>query len=158
MSRIWPPAELPGLHIDAGQNTRPWAPEYGSWLRLPAADFRCRCGWTASASGDGVPLISESIDEHNLNCPLDEKDNHPMNRSIAAAATVLLALGTLTACGDAPEDCGTDEIAPVAATKRPGTGPQARPGTTKKPRPTATTAKPHRRHHGDLDIECGDDD
>lgn len=36
------------LRVDCGLHVR------GSWLRYPAADYACICGWTASASGDQV--------------------------------------------------------------------------------------------------------
>ncbi|MEV8477858.1 hypothetical protein [Streptomyces sp. NPDC051173] len=68
MTGSWPPAELAGLHLDAGIHTRPWTPEHGYWLRIPTADYRCPCGWTASASGDGVPLITKTIAAHLSNC------------------------------------------------------------------------------------------
>ncbi|MFI9235819.1 hypothetical protein [Streptomyces sp. NPDC053079] len=60
MTVRWPPAELPGLHVDMGH----WNYSSGEWLRIPTADYRCRCGWTASASGDGVPSISKAIAAH----------------------------------------------------------------------------------------------
>ncbi|MFI2078622.1 hypothetical protein [Streptomyces triculaminicus] len=71
MSGIWPLATLPGLHIDMGDYTRPWAPGRGSWLRLPTADYRCACGWTASAGGDAVPAFTETAhQDHQPDCPL----------------------------------------------------------------------------------------
>lgn len=38
------------LRIDCGQRSRD-----GRWLRYPAADYACCCGWTGTASGDAVP-------------------------------------------------------------------------------------------------------
>lgn len=72
MSGIWPPATLPGLHIDMGDYTRPWTPRRGTWLRLPAADYLCGgCGWTAHASAAGVLTITETITDHQ--CPTNPK-------------------------------------------------------------------------------------
>lgn len=69
MTGPWPPADLPGLRVDLGHCTAEWSPIGGAWLRIPTADYRCGCGWSTSASGDGVPLISKSIRNHNFNCP-----------------------------------------------------------------------------------------
>ncbi len=74
MTEGWPPADLPGLRVDLGHSTQEWSSEPGCWLRIPTADYRCACGWTASASGDGVPLISESIADHQPNCLLTEPE------------------------------------------------------------------------------------
>ncbi len=65
MTGIWPPAVLPGLHIDLGQHTRPWSPEHGYWVRPPTADHRCPCGWTTSATGPDVLDIDKAIAAHN---------------------------------------------------------------------------------------------
>lgn len=60
-----------GLHIHRGQHTRPWAPDRGLWLKHPTADFRCRCGFTDSASGDAVPTFVATIRRsHAAACPL----------------------------------------------------------------------------------------
>lgn len=66
----WPPADLPGLHIDLGH----WPKGSGTWLRLPTADYRCACGFTASASGDGVPHFTATVhSDHQPHCPLPRK-------------------------------------------------------------------------------------
>jgi hypothetical protein len=57
----WPPADLPGLHIDA--HARP-----------ATADFRCRCGWTDAAVGDQIPAITTRINQHRATCPNNRKD------------------------------------------------------------------------------------
>lgn len=75
MTGIWPPAELPGIHIDAGVHTSQWAPERGHWIRVPAADYRCaRCSWTSHASGDAVAAFAEITHQtHQLTCPHHEE-------------------------------------------------------------------------------------
>lgn len=71
-----PLAELPGLYVDLGQHTRPWSPERGAWFRVPAADYRCRCGYQASASGDAVPHFVATIrDGHKPNCTLTARED-----------------------------------------------------------------------------------
>ncbi|MFF4403770.1 hypothetical protein [Streptomyces sp. NPDC001404] len=66
MTGIWPPAELPGLYVDVGMHTRPWAPERGYWIRPPTADFQCTCGWTASAGGQAVAHFAATIRHTHL--------------------------------------------------------------------------------------------
>lgn len=59
---VRPPADLPGLHI----NTH---------ARPPTADYRCRCGFTDAASGDGIPALTKRIDNHRAQCPNTQKGN-----------------------------------------------------------------------------------
>ncbi|MEV0963295.1 hypothetical protein AB0J25_12015 [Streptomyces sp. NPDC049910] len=47
----WPPLDYPGLHVDLGEHTKPWSPEYGVWLRQPYAELRCAAGCTHHAHG-----------------------------------------------------------------------------------------------------------
>ena len=62
VTAAWPFAGLPGLRIDLGEHTRPWAPDRGVWIRLPAADYQCgACGWIESASGDAVLAFVRAI-------------------------------------------------------------------------------------------------
>lgn len=62
MTASWLEAGLPGLHVDLGEHTRPWAPDYGYWIRPPAADYRCDvCGRIESASGAAVPAFVATI-------------------------------------------------------------------------------------------------
>ncbi|MFP8960006.1 hypothetical protein ACLIYP_05450 [Streptomyces nanhaiensis] len=67
----WPPADLPGLHVDLGERARG-----GRWLHYPAADFRCgRCGWTDHATGDAVAQFTATVPAHHLaHCPNQTKD------------------------------------------------------------------------------------
>lgn len=51
MSGAWPPLDLPGLHIYLGENTHPWSPRWGVWLREPYAELRCASGCEHHASG-----------------------------------------------------------------------------------------------------------
>lgn len=52
------------LRIDCGQQTRD-----GRWLRYPAADYWCICGYTASASGDQVTgFVRDVRDGHAAKC------------------------------------------------------------------------------------------
>jgi hypothetical protein len=62
----WPPADLPGLHVDCGERTRS-----GRWLHFPSADYRCaRCGWTDHASGDAVAQFVATVPAlHRTHCP-----------------------------------------------------------------------------------------
>lgn len=64
MTALWPPAELPGLHVDLGVQAR-----------YPAADYRCAlCGETESASGDGVRAFVATIHRtHKAACPARQK-------------------------------------------------------------------------------------
>ncbi|MDK1473672.1 hypothetical protein QNO07_09590 [Streptomyces sp. 549] len=55
----WPPASLPGLHIR--MQARP-----------PTADYRCRCGHTDAAAGDGIPALTHRITTHRATCPQRE--------------------------------------------------------------------------------------
>lgn len=59
---VWPPTDLPGLHID--MRARP-----------PTADYRCRCGWTDAASGhaDQMAALTNRISEHRNDCPHREE-------------------------------------------------------------------------------------
>jgi len=67
---LWPPADLPGLHISFGQ----WSRAAGTWLTVPTADFRCRCGFTDSAGGDAVPAFVATIHRvHAADCPLQTR-------------------------------------------------------------------------------------
>jgi hypothetical protein len=62
----WPPADLPGLHIDLGQ----WNRAAGTWLRVPTADYRCTCGWTEAATTEpAIRGIGQAIRAHRLTCP-----------------------------------------------------------------------------------------
>lgn len=67
MPAIWPPAELPGLHIDMGV----WDSRAARWLRYPTADYRCaHCGPVDSASGDDVRRFAATIHRiHQAECP-----------------------------------------------------------------------------------------
>lgn len=70
MSR-WPPADLPGLHVDFGE----WNHRAGRWLHFPAADYRCgRCPFADSASGDAVRGFVATIPKiHRAQCPNNQK-------------------------------------------------------------------------------------
>ncbi|MDG4535280.1 hypothetical protein [Streptomyces sp. AV19] len=65
MTGIWPPAELPGIHVIVGDR----------W-REAAADYRCAaCGWTDSATGPAVPGFVATIHRtHRAACPPPGKD------------------------------------------------------------------------------------
>ncbi|WP_424891846.1 hypothetical protein [Streptomyces sp. XH2] len=89
-----------------------------------------------------------------------------MKRTTAPAAVLLLLTATLTACGNAPDDC--DAAAPmayVAAPERPS-GHGSKGGSShssSKSKPAKTKAKsskpkkPKHHSHHDSDI-CEDDD
>ncbi|MFE9645283.1 hypothetical protein ACFYO0_14440 [Streptomyces sp. NPDC006365] len=66
MPALWPPAELPGLHIDMGH----WDRRAARWLRFPTADYRCgQCGEVESASGDAVRAFVATIHRvHQAEC------------------------------------------------------------------------------------------
>jgi hypothetical protein len=62
-----------GLHVDLGEHTSPWAPQYRRWLRYPTADYRCPCGYADSASGDQVPAFAATARRiHQAACPLTQ--------------------------------------------------------------------------------------
>ncbi|MFP3990680.1 hypothetical protein U9R90_25085 [Streptomyces sp. E11-3] len=67
MAALWPPATLPGLHVDMGQ----WNTKAARWARFPTADYRCgRCGDIESASGDAVAAFVSTIHRiHRAACP-----------------------------------------------------------------------------------------
>lgn len=44
------------LRVDCGQQART-----GRWVRYPAADYACFCGFTDSASGDAVPGFTATV-------------------------------------------------------------------------------------------------
>lgn len=46
MTAAWPPAGLPGLHVDFGEQ----GPS-DRWRRPPTASYRCCCGFEAGARG-----------------------------------------------------------------------------------------------------------
>lgn len=89
-----------------------------------------------------------------------------MKRSTASSAAVLLLLAaTLTACGDAPDDC--DDAAPMAymaVPERPSGGSKGgKSRSTSKAKNTKSTPKSkskpktkHRSHHDGIDV-CDDD-
>lgn len=53
------------LRIDCGHATRD-----SRWLRFPAADYWCICGYTAEASGDQVPgFVAHIRARHRDTCP-----------------------------------------------------------------------------------------
>ena len=62
----WPPATLPGLHVDLGEQTR-----RGKWIRLPSVDVRCAHGWTYGTAGaDEVAYVCRHLtDLHAKYCP-----------------------------------------------------------------------------------------
>lgn len=76
MSGPWPPADLPGLHVDcSGTHTRPWSPEYGHWNLPPVAEFTCRCGFRESAVGEAVRAFVATIHRiHAKTCSLAQKE------------------------------------------------------------------------------------
>ncbi|MEV4438219.1 hypothetical protein AB0K09_04240 [Streptomyces sp. NPDC049577] len=141
MSGIWPPADLPGLHVDLGR----WHPRAGTWLVLPTADYRCACGWAESAAGDAVEAFAATVHRtHRSDCPLTKDAS--MKRPLAAAAATLLLAGTLTACGESSDDgCGTGQaVAAMAAPQRTG-GSSHRSGgrtSTSKTKPKSARTKP----------------
>jgi hypothetical protein len=51
MSGPWRPLDYPGLHIDLGENTKPWSPQWGVWVREPYAELRCATGCEHHAHG-----------------------------------------------------------------------------------------------------------
>lgn len=55
----WPPADMPGLHIR--MQARP-----------PVADYRCRCGWTDAATGNGIPALHTRITTHRTTCTRED--------------------------------------------------------------------------------------
>lgn len=78
MTGRWPPADLPGLHVDLGH----WVARSATWLVLPTADYRCACGYHAEASGDQVPaFVATARRLHIPHCPIEQKDtpdgDHP---------------------------------------------------------------------------------
>ena len=75
MTASWLEAGLPGLHVDLGEHTRPWAPGGGVWVRPPAADYQCgTCGRTESASGDAVPAFVSTI--HHIHTCTTNQTGH----------------------------------------------------------------------------------
>lgn len=58
----WPPAQLPGLHINL--RSRP-----------PVADYRCgRCGWAVASTGGQIPALTTRINAHRrAECPASRK-------------------------------------------------------------------------------------
>ncbi len=66
MPALWPPAELPGLHVDMGV----WDRRAARWLRFPTADYRCgACGEVDSASGDAVRAFAATAARvHRAQC------------------------------------------------------------------------------------------
>ncbi|PWG08757.1 hypothetical protein DF268_35895 [Streptomyces sp. V2] len=66
MADIWPPATLPGLHIDLGDYHH-----RGVWLRLPTAVFTCSHGCRKRAVGvDDVRAFTKDVAEiHARTCP-----------------------------------------------------------------------------------------
>ncbi|MFI2078624.1 hypothetical protein ACH46J_34320, partial [Streptomyces triculaminicus] len=79
----------------------------------------------------------------------------PVKRPLAAGLAVLLLAATLTACADAPDDCGAAPVALAAATKPAGKArPQSRP---KAMRPTSKAKATSEAKHHDIDI-CEDED
>lgn len=67
MTGHWPPAELPGLYVDLGA----WNHKARTWIQLPSADYRCGCGYQASASGDAVPhFVATARTHHKTVCPI----------------------------------------------------------------------------------------
>jgi len=63
----WPPAELPGLHVDFGE----WVRGAGRWARRPSAHYRCICGFVRTAAGaKDVALLTSSVPPaHRAACP-----------------------------------------------------------------------------------------
>lgn len=54
------------LRVDCGQ-----AAGGGRWVRFPAADYACVCGWTAAASGDQVSQFVAGVRRgHVVVCPV----------------------------------------------------------------------------------------
>ena len=76
MTASWLEAGLPGLHVDLGEHTRPWAPDRGVWVRPPAVDYRCgACGRVESASGDAVAAFVTTI--HRTHTCTINQTGHP---------------------------------------------------------------------------------
>jgi hypothetical protein len=68
MSGPHPLADLPGLHIRAGDRFHP-----------PTADYWCgRCGFRDAASGDAVRAFVATIQRiHRAECPNTQKGTQP---------------------------------------------------------------------------------
>lgn len=61
----WPPASLPGLHVDFGS----YDVQASRWVREPSARYRCRCGFTRAATGvKGVASVTAAADGHRASC------------------------------------------------------------------------------------------
>ncbi|MCT9107925.1 hypothetical protein N4G69_20185 [Streptomyces mirabilis] len=58
MTAPWPPADLPGLHVDFGE----WLLQARRWARRPSARYRCVCGFARTAAGaKDVAVFTASV-------------------------------------------------------------------------------------------------
>lgn len=76
----WPPRAHPGLYVDLGEHSRPWAPERGVWIRPPYAELRCPAGCEHYAYGAlEVPFFLARLDHLTHPGPPDDRsrDDRP---------------------------------------------------------------------------------